>query len=112
MQFLRTLFWVVVAAVGVIFAYRNWVPVEIQLWGGLEADVKLPLLMLFAFLIGFVPIFTLHKATRWRLKRKLDNMQRALEEARAQLVQQPDAFDEQNGLAEPLSPSGSNPKLL
>ena len=112
MQFLRTLFWVVVAAVGVIFAYRNWVPAEIQLWGGLEADVKLPLLMLFAFLIGFVPVFVLHKATRWRFKRKLDNMQRALEEARAQLAHQSGVSEEQDGMTDLLSPSGSNPKLL
>jgi len=112
MQFLRTLFWVVVAAVGVIFAYRNWVPAEIQLWGGLEADVKLPLLMLFAFLIGFVPIFVLHKATRWRFKRKLDNVQRALEEARTQLAHQSGVSEEQAGPADLLSPPGSNPKLL
>ena len=83
MQFLKTLFWVMVAAVGVIFAYRNWLPVEIQLWGGLEADVKLPVLMLFAFMTGFLPLFLFHKASRWQLKRKLDNLQRALEEARA-----------------------------
>ena len=112
MQFLRTLFWVVVAAGAGIFAHRQWVPAEIQLSGGPEAGVKLPLLMLFAFLIGFVPVFVLHKATRWRFKRKLDNMQRALEEARAQLAHQSGVSEEQDGMTDLLSPSGSNPKLL
>ena len=74
--------------------------------------MKLPLLMLFAFLIGFVPIFVLHKATRWRFKRKLDNVQRALEEARTQLAHQSGVSEEQAGPADLLSPPGSNPKLL
>ena len=82
MHFLRTLFWVVVAVVAVIFSIRNWTPVVVHLWGGLDADIKLPLLLLIAFLIGFVPWFTLHKATRWQLRRRLEAAQRALEEER------------------------------
>jgi len=83
MHFLRTLFWVVVAVVAVVFATRNWTPVVVHLWGGLEADVKLPVLLLIAFLFGFLPWFAIHKATRWQLKRKLEVAQRALEEERA-----------------------------
>lgn len=109
MQFLKTLFWVVVAAVAVIFAYRNWIPVEIQLWGGLEADVKLPVLMLFAMLFGFVPMFLVHKASRWQLKRKLDNMQRGLEEARAQFAQVSEEADVAGGAA---PQAGPQPNLL
>jgi lipopolysaccharide assembly protein A len=78
MQFLKILFWVVVAIVATIFAVNNWRPVEINLWGGLKADIKLPVLMGGAFLLGFLPWFILHKATRWRLRRT----QRQLEEAR------------------------------
>ncbi len=117
MQFLKTLFWVVVAALAVIFAYRNWVPAEIELWGGLEADVKLPVLLLIAFLLGYVPLFLVHKASRWRQKRKLDNVQRALEEARAQLaLQDPatfsaDADGPAGATASPLS-SGPQPTFL
>jgi hypothetical protein len=57
--------------------------VVVHLWGGLDADIKLPVLLLIAFLIGFVPWFTLHKATRWQFRRRLDAAQRALEEERA-----------------------------
>lgn len=83
MQFLKTLFWVMIAVIAVIFSYRNWTPVTINLWGGLQADIKLPILLLIAFLVGFLPWYILHKATRWQLRRKLDAAQRALAEARA-----------------------------
>jgi len=83
MHFLRTLFWVVVAVVAVIFSIRNWTPVVVHLWGGLDADVKLPVLLMIAFLIGFLPWFALHKATRWQLRRRLETTQRALEEERS-----------------------------
>jgi lipopolysaccharide assembly protein A len=82
MQFLKTLFWVMIAVIAVIFSYRNWTPITINLWGGLQADIKLPILLLIAFLVGFLPWYTLHKATRWQLRRKLDAAQRALAEAR------------------------------
>jgi uncharacterized integral membrane protein len=82
MQFLKTLFWVVLAAIGTIFAYRNWSPVSVNLWGGIVADIKLPLLMLASFLLGFIPLFTLHRVTRWRMRRRLETARRELEEAR------------------------------
>ena len=42
MNFLRTLFWVVVAVSLAIFATRNWNDVTINLWGNIQAEVKLP----------------------------------------------------------------------
>lgn len=91
MQFLKTLFWVIIAVAAVVFSYRNWTPTTVHLWGGLEADTKLPVLMLIAFLIGFLPWFILHKATRWQLKRKLEAAHRALEDARTQTPDTSDA---------------------
>jgi lipopolysaccharide assembly protein A len=72
MQFLKTLFWVIVAVVLVLFARANWEMVTINLWGGLQADVKLPVLVLAAFLIGFLPTFILYRARLWSLRRRLD----------------------------------------
>ena len=83
MQFLKTLFWVVLAAVATIFAYRNWSPVSVNLWGGIVADVKLPVLMLVSFLLGFLPLLFLHRVTRWQMRRRLDTARRELEEARS-----------------------------
>jgi len=75
MQFLKTLFWVVLAIVLVLFARANWFPVTINLWGGLQADVKLPVLVLFAFLLGFLPVFLVYRARTWTLKRRLETVQ-------------------------------------
>ena len=71
MAFLRTLFWIVVTVVVVVFSLRNWVPVTISLFGNLQADVKLPVLLLIAFLLGFVPLYAWHRLTRWRHGRAL-----------------------------------------
>ena len=72
MQFLKTLFWVILAVVLVLFARANWVPVTINLWAGLQADVKLPMLVIFAFLIGFLPTLVIHRARIWSLRRRLE----------------------------------------
>lgn len=76
MQFLKTLFWVIVAVIVVLFASVNWTPVTLKLWGGLEADVKLPVLVLAAFLLGFVPMLLIHRARLWTLRRRLDMHER------------------------------------
>jgi uncharacterized integral membrane protein len=75
MQFLKTLFWVVLAIVLVLFAKANWSQVTINLWGGLQMDVKLPALVLFAFLLGFLPTFLVYRGRIWGLKRRLESAQ-------------------------------------
>jgi uncharacterized integral membrane protein len=73
MQFLKTLFWVILAIVLVLFARANWTQVTVKLWGGLLADVKLPVLLLAAFLIGFLPTFIIYRGRLWALKRRIDS---------------------------------------
>ncbi len=82
MQFLKTLFWVVLAIIGVVFAMNNWTPVTVMLWGGLRLDAKLPVLVFGAFLLGFLPTFAWHRAARWRLRRRLESQERALADIR------------------------------
>ncbi len=81
MQFLRTVFWVVLAVVGVIFSTANWTRVTVRLWSDMVLDTQLPILMLITFLLGLVPMLIVHRATRWSLRRRLDNANRALTEA-------------------------------
>ncbi len=78
MQFLKTLFWVVLAVAAVVFAMRNWTPVSVSLWGGLLVDAKLPVLIYGAFLLGLLPAYAWHRAARWRLQRRIDSHERAL----------------------------------
>jgi len=82
MQFLKTLFWVILAVVAVIFSLGNWTPVTLKLWGDVQVDSKLPVLLFGAFLLGLLPTFVLHRATRWRLKKRLETTERALNDAR------------------------------
>jgi len=82
MQFLRTLFWVILLFAAALFAYRNWTPVEVQLFGGLVADAKLPVLMFGAFLLGLLPTYILHRTTRWQLRRRAEAAERSLAELR------------------------------
>ncbi|HEY0131869.1 MAG TPA: hypothetical protein VGB57_10740 [Allosphingosinicella sp.] len=56
----------------VLFAKANWNAVTLKLWGGLEADVKLPVLVLAAFLLGFLPTFIVYRARLWSLRRRLE----------------------------------------
>ena len=71
MRFLRTLFWVVVAVSLAIFANGNWNDVTLSLWGNLQADIKLPVLLLLIFLTGFLPTYFIMRGKLWNLKRKL-----------------------------------------
>lgn len=82
MQFLKTIFWVILAVVAVVFSLGNWIPVTLKLWGDVEVDAKLPVLMICAFLLGLIPILIIHRATRWRLRKRLESTERALNEAR------------------------------
>ena len=76
MQFLRTVFWVLVAVLVVLFATRNWTPVTVSLWANLQADIKLPVLLLIAFLLGWLPTWLIHRARLWTLNRRLDAFER------------------------------------
>ncbi len=83
MQFLKTIFWAMIAVVAAIFSFNNWNLVTISLWNGLQMDMPLPLLLGIAFLVGLVPTYLLHRTTRWSLNRKLSSAERALAVVRA-----------------------------
>lgn len=78
MQFLRTAFWVVIAVILAFFCMANYVPVTVRLWGDIVMETKLPVLLIGAFLLGALPFWIMARATRWRLKRRLDSTERAL----------------------------------
>ena len=72
MQFLKTLFWVLLAVFIALFASRNWFDVTLNLWGDIQVDIKAPVMMAIMFLLGFLPIFLLHRARLWTLRRRLE----------------------------------------
>lgn len=78
MQFLKTLFWVLVAVVVALFASRNWVPVTLSLWGDIQADIKIPVLLAIMFLLGLVPTWLIMRAKVWTMKRRVEALERNL----------------------------------
>ncbi|WP_114228706.1 MULTISPECIES: LapA family protein [Sphingomonas] len=70
MQFLRTTFWVVIAVFLAILGRNNWSDVTLNLWGPFQADIKIPLLVLIVFLLGFLPTFLILRGRIWALKRR------------------------------------------
>jgi len=83
MQFLRTAFWVVIAVALAFFCMANYVPVTVRLWGDMVMETKLPVLLIGAFLLGAMPFWIMARATRWRMKRRLESTERALVAATA-----------------------------
>lgn len=83
MSMFRTFIWIVLTIILVIFSMANWDKVTITIWPGQLADTKLPVLILVSFLLGLLPMWIAHRATRWSLKRRLDNSERQLADLRA-----------------------------
>lgn len=69
MHFLRTLFWVILAVALLIFSAQNNRVVTVKLWGGLEADVRLWLLVIGPFILGFLPTWIFHRISLWQERR-------------------------------------------
>ena len=76
MRFLATVFWALIAVVVALFSYRNWTDVTLNLWGDIQADIKVPLLLLVFFLLGFVPTWMVMRAKLWSYRRRVDALER------------------------------------
>lgn len=76
MRFLSTLFWVLLAVIVALFASRNWTDVTLNLWGDIQADVKVPILLVVIFLIGFLPTWLIMRARMWGHRRRVDALER------------------------------------
>ncbi len=75
MQIIRTVIWVLVLVALGLFTINNWQPVEVKLWEGIILETKLPALVIVSFLMGFLPMWLLHKGVRWRLNRRIGLME-------------------------------------
>jgi apolipoprotein N-acyltransferase len=89
MQFLKYLFWCLLAFLAALFTFGNWFSVEIHLWGGLIALVNLPFLLLVTFLLGLLPMLLYHLTARWRLRQRLQTTERTVEALRVSLPPEP-----------------------
>lgn len=85
MQFIRTAMWVILAMAIALFTKANWdiAPtysgrVPVKLIGDVILEVRLPLLIVGAFLIGLVPMWALARMNRWRIQRRLNVAEQTL----------------------------------
>lgn len=78
MKALKSVFWIVALAALVAFTVANWEPVDVRIWPGLVWETKLPVLVIGALALGFLPIWLVHRATRWRLGRRIGSLESTL----------------------------------
>jgi hypothetical protein len=64
--------------------------VTLNLWGDIQADIKIPLLLLVVFLLGFLPTWLVMRARVWSLNRRIE----ALDRQRATAVEPAPAPEE------------------
>ena len=78
MQIIRTITWVIVALALLIFSINNWNSVEIKIWEDLVLETKIPALVIVSFLIGLLPVWLLHRGTRWQMRRRIKSLETAV----------------------------------
>ena len=50
--------------------------VTLNLWGDIQADIKVPILLLFVFLLGYLPTWLIMRARIWSHRRRFEAMER------------------------------------
>jgi lipopolysaccharide assembly protein A len=66
--------WILATALAVAFlllAVANWTPVPFRLPDGTMVNVRLPLLLMAAFIAGWLPTWLIHIGTKAKLNRRL-----------------------------------------
>ena len=82
MHIIRTIVWVLLLVAFVIFSMANWEPgITVRIWQNLVVETKLPAVVTVAFLIGFVPMWLIHRAARWTLQRRVNALENAARNA-------------------------------
>jgi lipopolysaccharide assembly protein A len=93
MQIIRTLVWVLILVVLLVFTAFNWRPVEVTIWTNTVLETKIPALAITAFLLGLVPMWLIHRGTKWRLERRIAALESAARVgSRSRAPTQPDAL--------------------
>lgn len=78
MRTLALIVYILIAVVLAVFAVRNWDPVTLRLWSGLELYTRVPVLIAVSVLLGALPGWITHAVERFRLKRRVSKLEREL----------------------------------
>jgi uncharacterized integral membrane protein len=81
-QVIRTLTWIVITVMLVAFIAMNWERAPVNIWP-LESSYlyfqwPVGVIALVFFLLGLVPMWLIHRATRWRLERRVSSLEHSV----------------------------------
>lgn len=105
MHVIRTVIWVVLLVILLLFSLNNWNPVEVKIWDGVLLETRIPVLVGASFLLGLVPMWLLSKAGHWRLTRRINALENSMRAAAAPLVATTTQLDEEARLANEDKPA-------
>jgi len=103
MQIVRTVVWVVLLIVLLLFSVNNWTTVNVKIWENLILETKLPALVVVSFLLGLVPMWLAYLAGRWRYTRRISALENSV---RTSAPPAPTVADDP---APPVDPAASDP---
>ena len=78
MKVLRTIIWVLASLGFLVFARYNWQPVELKLWQDLVWETRLPVPLVIAFAVGFLPLWAVYRSIIWSLNRRVRTLENSL----------------------------------
>lgn len=85
MQIVRTIVWIVITAIMVAFIAMNWHRAPVNIWpleiSYLHFDWPVGIIALVFFLLGWLPMWLLHRAGRWRWHRRMSALQNSVQTA-------------------------------
>jgi putative membrane protein len=79
MQIIRTVIWIAITALLVMFIAMNWERAPVNFWpletGYLHFEWPVGVIALVFFLLGLLPMWLLHRAGKWRLNRRISMLE-------------------------------------
>ena len=76
MQIVRMIVWVVLLTALLVFSFANWDPtITVKIWRNLVVETKIPAIVIVSFLVGFVPMWLLYRASKWQLQRRINTLE-------------------------------------
>jgi uncharacterized integral membrane protein len=81
MQIVRTIIWVLLLVILLLFTINNWNPVEVKIWEGLVLETKIPALVVISFLLGLVPMWLLYRGKQFYMSRRISSLETAARSA-------------------------------
>lgn len=86
MRVIRTIVWLVLLVLLVLFSVTNWTTVTVRIWEDLVWETRLPVVVVLSFLAGLGPMWLLHVAGRWRMRRRITALEAVTRQPSAALT--------------------------